>query len=71
MTSTPSILKWFRLPIPGHVEGVPLPCLDALPTVRQDAASAINRPHTPAFEHHSDEDQRLIEERLRELGYLG
>jgi predicted AlkP superfamily phosphohydrolase/phosphomutase len=68
----PSILKWFRLPIPAHVEGMPLPCLDALPTLRQDAAtSPINGPHQPAFEHHSDEDQRLIEERLRELGYLG
>ena len=68
----PSILKWFRMPIPSHVEGTPLPCLDALPTVRQDPASApINGLHRPEFEHHSDEDQRLIEERLRELGYLG
>ena len=68
----PSILKWFRLPIPAHVEGTPLPCLDVLPSVRQDGASpTINGPHRPAFDHHSDEDQRLIEERLRELGYLG
>jgi predicted AlkP superfamily phosphohydrolase/phosphomutase len=68
----PSILKWFRMPIPSHVEGSPLPCLDSLPTVRQDAGSTpINGLHRPEFEHHSDEDQRLIEERLRELGYLG
>ncbi len=67
----PSILKWFQMAIPGHVEGVPLPCLDGLPSVRQDAPSSTGGPHKPAFEHHSDEDQRLIEERLRELGYLG
>jgi hypothetical protein len=67
----PSILKWFHMPIPEHVEGVPLPCLHMLPTVRVDTGSTpINGPHRPTFEH-SEEDQRLIEERLRELGYLG
>jgi predicted AlkP superfamily phosphohydrolase/phosphomutase len=67
----PSILKWFQMPIPEHVEGLPLPCLNMLPTVRLDPGSTpINGPHRPAFEH-SEEDQRLIEERLRELGYLG
>lgn len=67
----PTVLRWFRLPIPGHVEGTPLPCLLDGPTVRQDApAPAVSGPHRPGFEF-SDEEQRLIEERLIDLGYLG
>jgi predicted AlkP superfamily phosphohydrolase/phosphomutase len=66
----PSVMKWFRLPIPAHVEGKPLPCLGSLPTIRQDSgASPIAGPHKPDFEY-SEEEQRLIEQRLADLGYL-
>ena len=66
----PSVLKWFRQPIPGHVEGKPLDCLGDLPSIRQDAPStAVAGPHRSGFDF-SDEEQRLIEERLADLGYL-
>jgi predicted AlkP superfamily phosphohydrolase/phosphomutase len=67
----PSVLKWFHLPIPSHVEGTPLPCLSEFPTIRQDpGSSTLSGPHRPEFQH-SEEDQRLIEQRLMDLGYLG
>ncbi len=66
----PSILKWFRLPIPGHVEGKPFACLADFPSIRQDSPSRpIAGPHRSGFEY-SDEEQRLIEQRLADLGYL-
>ena len=66
----PSILKWFHLPIPGYVEGKPLPCLTAFPSIRQDVgALALAGPHRSEFEY-SEEEQRLIEQRLADLGYL-
>ncbi len=67
----PSVLKWFQLAIPDHMEGKPLPCLSALPTVRHDnGSSPVKGPHRPDFEF-SDEEQKLIEQRLLDLGYLG
>jgi predicted AlkP superfamily phosphohydrolase/phosphomutase len=67
----PSVLKWFHLPIPSHVEGKPLPCLSEFPTIRQDpGSSTLSGPHRFEFQH-SEEDQRLIEQRLIDLGYLG
>ena len=67
----PSVLKWFRLPIPAHVEGKPLPPLDNLPSIRVDGpAGSVPAPHTDSFEY-SEDEQRLIEQRLMDLGYLG
>jgi predicted AlkP superfamily phosphohydrolase/phosphomutase len=66
----PTILKLLGQPIPDHVEGSPLPCLDALPTARQDGASAaVAGPHRPQFEY-TAEEQAIIEQRLADLGYL-
>jgi predicted AlkP superfamily phosphohydrolase/phosphomutase len=66
----PSVMKWFHLPIPAHVEGSPLPCLGAFPTVRRDNGSeSLPGPHRSEFEY-SEEEQRLIEQRLADLGYL-
>jgi predicted AlkP superfamily phosphohydrolase/phosphomutase len=66
----PTVLSLFGLPIPSHVEGHPLPCLGRLTTVRQDGPSpTIAGPHLGQFEY-TPEEQRLIEKRLEELGYL-
>lgn len=71
---TPSILTWFGLPIPAHVEGEPLPCLAGLgwitPNLRRDpGVPATHAPHAPTFEY-TAEEQALIEQRLADLGYL-
>lgn len=66
----PTVLGLFGVPIPDHVEGVPLPCLTNLPTVRLDPPGrAINGPHQPQFEY-TPEEQAIIEQRLADLGYL-
>ena len=65
---TPSILALLGEPIPGHVEGQPLPGLSA--SARRDApASPIAGPHSAGFEY-SAEEQAIIEQRLADLGYL-
>ncbi len=67
---TPTILKLFGLPIPSHVEGRPLSLLAELPTRRQDPGSnPVTGPHKQHFEY-TPEEQSIIEERLRDLGYL-
>ncbi len=71
---TPSILTWFGLPIPPHVQGEPLPCLTGrgwiTPNLRRDAPeAAVHAPHEPGFEY-TPEEQALIEQRLADLGYL-
>jgi arylsulfatase A-like enzyme len=67
---TPTILTWFGLPVPGHVEGQPLPCLPEPRMTRQDSpAPAVPGPHQPQFEY-TAEEQAIIEKRLEELGYL-
>jgi len=67
----PSVLRWFGLPIPPHVEGKPLPCLRPGGTDPHDApASLPPAPHRSGF-NFSDDEQRLIEQRLMDLGYLG
>jgi predicted AlkP superfamily phosphohydrolase/phosphomutase len=67
---TPTILKLFGLPIPGHVEGKPLPVLGERPTLRQDPpANPVAGPHRPQFEY-TPEEQAIIEQRLADLGYL-
>jgi predicted AlkP superfamily phosphohydrolase/phosphomutase len=66
----PTVLALFDVPIPAHIEGKPLACVAAAPTVRQDPpAKAFNGPHQPQFEF-SPEEQAVIEQRLRDLGYL-
>ncbi len=73
---TPTILTWFGLPIPGHVEGEPLPCLAGSAwvgeTERNDAAHTGYRgPHQPASDfEYTPEEQAIIEQRLADLGYL-
>ncbi len=70
----PSILTWFGLPVPDHVEGEPLPCLTGRGWLDRDHRrdgphdlSAV-RPE-PGFEY-TAEEQALIEQRLSDLGYL-
>ena len=67
----PTILSLFGLPIPGHVEGRPLPCLPASNAVRIDAPTAgIPGIHqVPEFDY-TPEEQAIIEQRLADLGYL-
>jgi len=71
----PSILTWFGLPIPDHVEGEPLACLTGLgwlaPDWRRDAPhhQPVAGPHEAGFEY-TPEEQALIEQRLSDLGYL-
>jgi predicted AlkP superfamily phosphohydrolase/phosphomutase len=70
----PTILTWFGLPIPSHVEGEPLPCLGGQgrqgKTFRKDAAhTELAGTHLEGFEY-SPEEQALIEQRLADLGYL-
>jgi len=68
----PTILKLLGLPIPGHMEGTPLPCLSNLPTFRLDTPTeSVAGPHShqPDFDY-SPEEQAIIEQRLADLGYL-
>jgi len=70
----PSILAWFGLPIPDHVQGRKLPCLADLGWTggneRRDPSHAgVAGPHEPGFEY-TPEEQALIEQRLADLGYL-
>jgi predicted AlkP superfamily phosphohydrolase/phosphomutase len=73
----PSILRWFGLPIPEHVEGEPLSCLSCLSGygwqgthLRKDPAhTELAGTHREGFEY-SAEEQALIEQRLSDLGYL-
>ena len=65
----PTILALLGQPIPGHMEGNPLPCLAGTVT-RQDAAAPVfNGPHQPQFDY-TPEEQAIIEQRLADLGYL-
>ena len=71
---TPSILAWFGLPIPPHIQGQPLPFLAErgwiTPNLRRDApAEATPAMHEPGFEY-TPEEQAMIEQRLADLGYL-
>jgi predicted AlkP superfamily phosphohydrolase/phosphomutase len=70
----PTILTWFGLPIPEHVEGEPLPCLSGYGwngrNERRDPAhSGVAGTHEAGFEY-TAEEQALIEQRLADLGYL-
>jgi len=70
----PSILTWFGLPIPDHVEGEPLPCLTGPgwqgPNLRKDPAhEGFVGNHQAGFEY-TPEEQAMIEQRLADLGYL-
>lgn len=68
----PTILSLFGLPIPASVEGSPLPGVSSsVRRVDPPAAKVLNGPHSaPAAFEHSDAEAALIEQRLRELGYL-
>jgi predicted AlkP superfamily phosphohydrolase/phosphomutase/SAM-dependent methyltransferase len=70
----PSILTWFGLPIPEHVEGEPLACLTGFgwqgPNLRRDPGhEALAGNHQAGFEY-TPEEQAMIEQRLADLGYL-
>jgi predicted AlkP superfamily phosphohydrolase/phosphomutase len=66
----PTALALLGLPVPGHMEGRPLPCVAASPTLRQDdGASPLAGPHQGSFEY-TPEEQAIIEQRLADLGYL-
>ncbi|MDX2035763.1 MAG: alkaline phosphatase family protein [Isosphaeraceae bacterium] len=66
----PTVLNWMGMPIPGHVEGSPLDCLDVSKRYRRDEPSAQpSGPHDAGFEY-SAEEQAIIEQRLADLGYL-
>jgi hypothetical protein len=70
----PTILTWFGLPIPEHVEGEPLPCLSGYGwngrnDRRDPAHSGVAGTHETGFEY-TAEEQALIEQRLADLGYL-
>ena len=77
--ATPTILALLGLAVPAHVEGKPIvgdgsansritPAPFAV--ARQDAiGEPINGPHSKPFEY-SSEEQRIIEQRLADLGYL-
>ena len=71
----PSILTWFGLPIPPHVEGEPFACLAGSRWLDRD--HRVDPGPTPVAAHHlqagfeyTDEEQALIEQRLSDLGYL-
>jgi predicted AlkP superfamily phosphohydrolase/phosphomutase len=71
----PTVLNLFGVPIPGHMEGTPLPLANLAPraTVREDGPGpAVAGPHKPQqaqFEY-TPEEQAIIEQRLADLGYL-
>jgi predicted AlkP superfamily phosphohydrolase/phosphomutase len=66
----PTILAMLDVAIPGHMEGIPLPCLPEHPTRRRDpAADALQGPHQPQYEY-TEEEQAILERRLADLGYL-
>jgi predicted AlkP superfamily phosphohydrolase/phosphomutase len=73
---TPTILALLGLPVPDHVEGRPIvePTPSAAnpshsPTRHDLAEDPLEGPHRPSFEFTSEE-QKIIEQRLAELGYL-
>ena len=68
---TPTILSFFGLPIPSHIEGKALPCLPQTAETRLDPALAqpYAGPHHSPFEY-TAEEQAIIEQRLADLGYL-
>lgn len=68
---TPTILSLLGLPVPDHVEGIPLPCVSAVAgeSARYDAPSPTPSPHAANFEY-TAEEQAIIEQRLSDLGYL-
>jgi predicted AlkP superfamily phosphohydrolase/phosphomutase len=75
--ATPTILSLLGIAIPAHMEGKPIagpattPCsTPSFAGARQDAAEPLfNGPHPKPFEYTSEE-QRIIEQRLADLGYL-
>jgi arylsulfatase A-like enzyme len=68
----PSVLGYFDVPIPAHMEGRPLPCLGVSGRVRSDApVAAYTGMHGPNADYeYSGEEQAIIEKRLADLGYL-
>ncbi|ADV62776.1 type I phosphodiesterase/nucleotide pyrophosphatase [Isosphaera pallida ATCC 43644] len=75
----PTLLTYLNLPLPSTIEGRSLvkpPAATSRTVVRTDPPreGMIPPPHrveptSPSFDH-SDDDQALIEQRLRDLGYL-
>jgi predicted AlkP superfamily phosphohydrolase/phosphomutase len=66
----PTVLSLFGLPIPAFIEGHSLPCLGRVATLRQDPpVTELRTAHHGQFEY-TPEEQRLIEQRLADLGYL-
>ena len=65
----PTILAWLGMPIPAYAQGQVLQSLFQCPLdfTLDDAASLESYSSNPAF---SPEDERIIEERLRSLGYM-
>ena len=70
----PSILAWFGLPIPHHVQGRNLPCLAGLGWAgrneRRDPGHAEHPGPSEAGFEYTPEEAALIEQRLADLGYL-
>jgi predicted AlkP superfamily phosphohydrolase/phosphomutase len=73
---TPTILALMGLPIPHHVEGKPItqptsstPHPSHSPTRHDHGEDSLEGPHRPSFEF-TAEEQKIIEQRLSELGYL-
>ena len=70
----PSILTWFGLPIPDHVQGEPLACLTGRGWLdhdhRRDGSHSLASNHLEAGFEYTAEEQALIEQRLSDLGYL-
>ena len=70
----PTILAWFGLPIPDHVEGEPLPGLSEFgwqtPNLRRDPGHGVLVGNHQAGFEYTPEEQAMIEQRLADLGYL-
>ena len=71
----PTILTYFGLPIPEHVEGEPLSCLTGFGWQDRNhrfdpASSGFTGPHDDASFEYTAEEQAMIEQRLSDLGYL-
>jgi predicted AlkP superfamily phosphohydrolase/phosphomutase len=75
--ATPTVLALLGVPIPAHIEGKPLvdprapsECSVTFTPTRQDPPEhLLDGPHRRHFEFTSEE-QRIIEKRLADLGYL-
>ncbi len=66
----PSVLGLLGLPIPSAMQGRPFDCLKLKATRLDSGSDQVPRPQFKSFDFNS-EDEKLVEQRLIDLGYLG